>query len=1025
MAASTATKPTPFVLHASTLARAHTYLALAAFLGALFIGCALHYKKIVKNGVAGYPEEWFPSVSATIGDWYPERNIFQILIAINSGPRFALGALQYYLHRTPTSSLPGFVLLIGILRTLSCGGWVYITSTDDHDVHDVLMISYIVLNIPWMFGSIACTPVSHVASRQRRRWTSIAFFAAIVPMIYFFIQHKVHRVPGAYTRYSFFEWALIILDVLYDSSAELDFKAADLKITIGTLVGGSSEADKIATSKVQDIAQMTAVAAPSVSPKKGKAKELSGKEGAVTRTPATATHASPLFVRARPTFTFVSDVYLSYIFWSVYTSLAPTLFYFSVWELGISGQELALLSMVSPVFLGISPFRAWAQTQGGRAVLHVLTLVGVAAYVVPSPLGRLLLVSFASAAASIGAAVDWLAVGEDEVTYQAVVAGLGFLVSSLSKHANHTNNPVWPFIDERSGGYNKTGLTLALLAIYEFATRPASAPPAATKKSASVGASATQPHWFPASLALGSFLFALHSLLSDPSTLIAWSWTGYPIKGPVPSVHGSLTHVAQALGLALAAFLSRATLPATATTSGPARDALAHPLWLALGSGSAYVMYAYKDWAGYAGGLGVAFFLMSVWPSVWARAAEAGRGRVARTAAMAWLVVCLFDVASTFTVAYAFVPGGEYFRERTDLVLAAQFALIALAFDWRLPRSNTSTTTRPSLARPAHYKTQYTLAVLTALSLLATLWRTSWPRVVPRPHREAARIVRAGIWTVHFGIDNEGRDSQRRMRDLIKDMELDVVGLLETDLHRVVFGNRDLTRVIAEELGYYVDIGPGPNQHTWGAVLLSKFPIINTTHHLLPSPDGELAPAIEAILDMYGTPVKVVVSHNGQEETPLDRELQSRELARIMSESYPEPVIFLGYVVTKPFAPRPDPYDFMTSDGKVHDIDGEDYDRWCEYIFYRGLYRTAYARVSRSTITDTELQIGQFVVPPRSQGIVDDSHDARYMRAWKEELPEDHWFPMEYYEELGGMRGHYYHVFNTPLYYKIPEGAFV
>ena len=107
---------------------------------------------------------------------------------------------------------------------------------------------------------------------------------------------------------------------------------------------------------------------------------------------------------------------------------------------------------------------------------------------------------------------------------------------------------------------------------------------------------------------------------------------------------------------------------------------------------------------------------------------------------------------------------GEWTR-----VLAAQFALIALAFDWRLPRfSSSSSTARPSLPRAAHYKTQYTLAVLTALSLLATLWHASWPRVVPRPHREAARIVRAGIWTVHFGIDNEGRDSQRRMRDLIK-----------------------------------------------------------------------------------------------------------------------------------------------------------------------------------------------------------------------------------------------------------------
>ncbi len=43
-----------------------------------------------------------------------------------------------------------------------------------------------------------------------------------------------------------------------------------------------------------------------------------------------------------------------------------------------------------------------------------------------------------------------------------------------------------------------------------------------------------------------------------------------------------------------------------------------------------------------------------------------------------------------------------------------------------------------------------------------------------------------------------------------------------------------------------------------------QFPIINSTHHLLPSPDGELAPAIEAYLDMFGTEVKVIVAHNGQ-----------------------------------------------------------------------------------------------------------------------------------------------------------------
>lgn len=50
---------------ASYVSKAHTILASTAFLSALVIGLRLHYKKIVKNEVAGYPEEWWPSVSAT------------------------------------------------------------------------------------------------------------------------------------------------------------------------------------------------------------------------------------------------------------------------------------------------------------------------------------------------------------------------------------------------------------------------------------------------------------------------------------------------------------------------------------------------------------------------------------------------------------------------------------------------------------------------------------------------------------------------------------------------------------------------------------------------------------------------------------------------------------------------------------------------------------------------------------------------------------------------------------------------
>jgi hypothetical protein len=50
---------------ASRLARLHSFLSFTAFIGALLIASSLHYANIVKNAVAGWPEEWFPSVSAT------------------------------------------------------------------------------------------------------------------------------------------------------------------------------------------------------------------------------------------------------------------------------------------------------------------------------------------------------------------------------------------------------------------------------------------------------------------------------------------------------------------------------------------------------------------------------------------------------------------------------------------------------------------------------------------------------------------------------------------------------------------------------------------------------------------------------------------------------------------------------------------------------------------------------------------------------------------------------------------------
>ncbi|GME80791.1 unnamed protein product [Ambrosiozyma monospora] len=215
--------------NAQIVAIAHTTCSLSAFLVALAVGTSLHYHKIVENQYWGYPDEWFPSVSATIGDRYPERSIFQILIALTAGPRFLLLFLNFIRLYKSQSCLPLVSLVSGIIRTITCGGWVYITSTDDHDWHDIFMISYIVLTIPWDYCITTLTPPRSTL-RRNRKYTAWLFFFTLIPLIYLYIQHKVHQVAGAYSYYAYCEWSLIFLDVGFDAWSIVDFKDLTLEL---------------------------------------------------------------------------------------------------------------------------------------------------------------------------------------------------------------------------------------------------------------------------------------------------------------------------------------------------------------------------------------------------------------------------------------------------------------------------------------------------------------------------------------------------------------------------------------------------------------------------------------------------------------------------------------------------------------------------------------------------------------------------------------------------------------------------
>ena len=165
-------------------------------------------------------------------------------LTIWAGPRFALVFLWYCLTARPNSSLPTFVAAVGVFRTITCGGWTYVTSTDHHGWHDIFMISYLVATIPWTAGCLSLSPKNHVAIKYRKMFAGL-FFGTLVPLIYYFIQHKVHKVAGgdyaefcpstkliatAYTKYAFFEWALVLFDVGFDAVTTIDFQNFEIVV---------------------------------------------------------------------------------------------------------------------------------------------------------------------------------------------------------------------------------------------------------------------------------------------------------------------------------------------------------------------------------------------------------------------------------------------------------------------------------------------------------------------------------------------------------------------------------------------------------------------------------------------------------------------------------------------------------------------------------------------------------------------------------------------------------------------------
>ncbi|XP_078684139.1 PGAP2-interacting protein-like [Branchiostoma floridae x Branchiostoma belcheri] len=452
-----------------------------------------------------------------------------------------------------------------------------------------------------------------------------------------------------------------------------------------------------------------------------------------------------------------------------------------------------------------------------------------------------------------------------------------------------------------------------------------------------------RPTWVLVSVGFGSLLFLTQAIYGEVSVVSRWVVTGYPDPGPAPNPWGSLVLLGLANGLLLSS-----------------SDWLTgSPLWfLAGGIGGAAAIQFLPTYQGFLGGVLLAVYTTSVWPQMSDRLVLCPPGRTMVLALAVYLVEMFGMVWCT---AYNFVPLGEYTRERTYILLAFSMLCIGAAMHLTRPGASSLAFLNINSAGPHNLFKKFVgpfLSIVVIGGLGGFVWRYN-PEPFNHPTKSDPKEFTGLIWTFHFGYDNRGWPSFERAAKMLNETGADVITLLESDASKPYLGNNDLAMWLGERLDMYTDFGVSTRDHTWGNLLLSKYPIVKSRHHMLPSPHGELAPAISATINISGSLVDFITTHMGNDRDNLDRKLQAEFLSEIAKNSG-NPVVFLGYVTSSPGSRD---YRKLLNNGGMKDIDSTDRDRWCEYIMYKKLIRLGYARVSHGGLSDTEVQMAKFRIP--------------------------------------------------------------
>ncbi|XP_041778238.1 post-GPI attachment to proteins factor 2-like [Anopheles merus] len=217
------------------LAVATVMLPVAGFLFCVIWSLLYNFEQANATHCLVY--NFLPSLSAAIGNYQPQRFVWQFSVLFHAPFRYAIAFLYKNHHLTLLSrkhrkEWAYLACILNIVELSSLVGLSLWTSSNNYEIHKICFSAFVICSIIYMYLVVLINRLTRteelltLAERKSLRYKRrllLVNVASIMFAVYFFVRHNNHCEPGIYSLFALSEYVFVYSNIGFHMTAYWDF----------------------------------------------------------------------------------------------------------------------------------------------------------------------------------------------------------------------------------------------------------------------------------------------------------------------------------------------------------------------------------------------------------------------------------------------------------------------------------------------------------------------------------------------------------------------------------------------------------------------------------------------------------------------------------------------------------------------------------------------------------------------------------------------------------------------------------